>query len=322
MKGKGVVDMERRGLILDIDRFTTHDGPGIRTTVFLKGCLLRCLWCHSPDSQNSDPELLYQRARCRECFQCIQACPEQAISKNDTIISGEKGGIKIDRYLCNQCFECVDGCFPKALRMAGRLQTTEEVMEIIRQDIPFYRNSNGGVTISGGEPLLQADFVLRLIKLCRQEGIHIALETSGYGQYYKLKAIADETDLIFYDIKLMDSQLHQKYTGVSNRLILGNLEALCANSKIVKKIIVRIPCIPEINDAPEQIRKTANLALRLGIPQMELMPYNQMASSKYEWIDRPYYLTQLKTRSKDYYQNLNRLVAETGISVVLNQSIK
>ena len=317
-----VVDIERKGLILDIDRFSTHDGPGIRTTVFLKGCPLRCQWCHSPESQWVNPELLYQYARCRGCFQCIWACPEQAISKKDAIIAGEKGSIKIDRELCTQCFKCVDGCFSKALRVAGGLMTVEETMGIIQQDIPFYKNSNGGVTISGGEPLYQADFVLELVEHCRWKGIHIALETSGYGKYNELKAIADKVNLIFYDIKLMDSELHQKYTGKPNKLILDNIKALCADSQIVKKILVRIPCIPYINDAPEQIHKTANFMFELGIKEMELMPYNQMASSKYEWMDRTYSLTQLKTRSKDYYQHLNRLVAETGLSVVWNQSIK
>ena len=207
--------MGDKGLILDIDRFATHDGPGIRTVIFMKGCMLRCLWCHSPESQPAGPELLYQRSRCRECYQCIQACPEGAITINNEVVSDIRG-IKVNRGHCKECFTCTQACFTKALRVAGSYKTVDEIMNIVEQDIPFYKNSGGGVTISGGEPLFQADFVLRVIKQCRRKEIHIILETTGYGEYNKLEEMADLVDLIFYDIKLMDPNLHRKYTGKSN----------------------------------------------------------------------------------------------------------
>ena len=307
--------MDDRGLVLDIDRFATHDGPGIRTVIFMKGCMLRCLWCHSPESQRLRPELLYQRSRCRECYQCIQACPEGSITTDNEIVS-EIRGIKVNRGLCRECFSCTQVCFTKALRTAGAYKTVDEIMNIIEQDIPFYRNSGGGVTISGGEPLFQADFVLRLIRQCHRKEIHIALETTGYGEYNKLEEMANLVDLIFYDIKLMDSNLHRKYTGKSNELILNNLKALCIDSKIADKILIRIPCIPNINDAPEQIIETANFVLGLGIKRIELLPYNVMAHSKNEWVDRPYPLGEIESRSQDHYRDLKDMVARTGIDVI------
>ena len=307
--------MDDRGLVLDIDRFATHDGPGIRTVIFMKGCMLRCLWCHSPESQRLRPELLYQRSRCRECYQCIQACPEGSITTDNEIVS-EIRGIKVNRGLCRECFSCTQVCFTEALRTAGAYKTVDEIMNIIEQDIPFYRNSGGGVTISGGEPLFQADFVLRLIRQCHRKEIHIALETTGYGEYNKLEEMANLVDLIFYDIKLMDSNLHRKYTGKSNELILNNLKALCIDSKIADKILIRIPCIPNINDAPEQIIETANFVLGLGIKRIELLPYNVMAHSKYEWVDRPYPLGEIESRSQDHYRDLKDMVARTGIDVI------
>ena len=230
----------KKGLIFDIDRFAVHDGPGIRAAVFLKGCPLSCKWCHSPESQKHEPEIIYQHN----------------ISK-----------------LC------------------GAWHDAGEILEIIIQDKPFYINSGGGVTVTGGEPLMQAEFTLEFLKLCRQAGIHTAIETCGFGSRDAILEIAEFCDLIYYDIKMIDNERHKKYTGVSNALILDNLAALCENN--AGKIIVRIPCIPGINDSPEQIAGIARLATKHGIKNIELMPYNINAGAKYEWIGRVYELNNI-----------------------------
>ena len=244
-----------KGLVMDIDRFSVHDGPGIRGTVFLKGCPLSCKWCHSPESQKNFPELIYQN----------------------------------NQYV-----------------MCGEWRSAKDILEIFIKDKPFYDNSGGGVTITGGEILAQANFAKHFLMLCVRSGIHTAIETCGFGSKDALIEIAKWSDLIFYDIKLMDNRLHEKYTGVPNDLILANLAALCTNN--ADKLIIRIPCIPDINDSPEQIMEIAHLAKQYGVRHVEALPYNPSAGAKYEWLKRKYELEGLKPRSQSYYDELNGLI--------------
>ena len=264
----------KKGLVFDIDRFATHDGPGIRAAVFLKGCPLSCKWCHSPESQKNEPEVIFQESRCAKCEKC--------------------GG--------------ADLCVTQALRMCGRWYGADEIWEIVVRDKPFYINSGGGITISGGEPLMQADFTHEVLSLCRQDGIHTAMETSGFGNQAALLKIAEVCDLIYYDIKAVDDGLHQMYTGLGNAVVWDNLSALCVNN--AEKIVVRVPCIPQVNDSKEQIAEIAHRIRLLGIRTMELMPYNPYAGAKYEWLGRDYELAHMEARKPAYYENLAEMSNE------------
>lgn len=307
--------MSKKGLVLDIDRFSTHDGPGIRTAVFLKGCQLACKWCHSPESQSAVLELFYQRMRCTGCGSCVQACPHGAITHDGEIIEGVTG-VNVHRDKCVRCFACVQACHFGAMRIGGTFYTASELVESIKPDLPFFDNSGGGVTITGGEPLMQADFTAAVLQGCRELGMHTALETCGYGNTDKLMQIADLCCMIFFDIKLLDQNEHEKWTGVSNRVILSNLKHLCASPATAAKIIVRVPCIPGVNDRAEHIQSIAMFVKTLGIPSIQLEPYNPMAGEKYGWTGDAYYFAGTQPREKSYYEELNRIIEATGIQAI------
>lgn len=289
----------KKGLVFDIDRFSSHDGPGIRAAIFLKGCPLSCKWCHSPESQKKTPEIIYQNIKCLQCRKCVGVCGEKAISVNEN-------GIEIKRNVCKSCFACVESCVTHALSICGVWRYASEVLDEIIQDKPFYVNSGGGVTVTGGELLIQPEFALDFLGLCRQSGIHTAIETCGYGNQNALLKIAELCDLIYYDIKFIDNELHKKYTGADNSVILDNLSALSESS--AEKIIIRAPCIPDINDSPEQIAEIARFAKKYGLKRIELMPYNAGAGAKYEWLCRPYELASIEPREQAYYNSLTEII--------------
>ncbi|MCL2099238.1 MAG: glycyl-radical enzyme activating protein [Oscillospiraceae bacterium] len=292
----------KKGLVFDIDRFSSHDGPGIRAAVFLKGCPISCVWCHSPESQKKSPELVYQNIRCAHCLKCVGVCANKAVSEAGS-------GIKINRELCKSCFLCAESCAVNALRVCGGWLGADEIFEtVVMQDKPFYENSGGGVTVTGGEPLMQAEFTRSLLEMCKKAGIHTAIETCGFGSRKALLQIAEYCDLIYYDIKLTDEELHKKYTGAGNALILRNLSALCETAVNAGKIIIRIPCIPGINDSPEQIAEISRLARDLGITHIEPMPYNAAADAKYAWLCRSYKLAGTEQRDRAYFDNLKVII--------------
>lgn len=307
-------------LVTDIDQFSTHDGPGIRTTVFLQGCPLHCQWCHSPETQSCSQVLIYQKAKCICCGTCIEVCPQQAIVPNlQESFDEESKGVIIDRFKCDNCLICTKTCSTHAMKSSSTVKNVDEIMEILLINKPFFQNSGGGVTVTGGELLMQPDFTLELLKRCRNEKIHTAIETSGYGDYKKLSQIAEYAELIFYDIKHMDDEEHRKYVGVGNCLIHENLKRLCRDRKIADKIVVRIPCIPNINDDEENIARTADFVLGLGISCLELLPYNAAAPSKYQWLQRKYQLDSLEAREKSYYQFLEEIVRKRQLSLHWNK---
>jgi pyruvate formate lyase activating enzyme len=307
--------MSVTGMVLDIDRFSTHDGPGIRTTVFLKGCPLRCKWCHSPESQLRENELFYKRMRCTGCHFCVVSCPQNAIRANGEIIEGVSG-ISIDRNKCVKCFICTDICNSRALHIGGKEYSSSDIIKSIKPDIDFFLNSGGGVTVTGGEPLMQAEFTWEILSECKKLGIHTMIETCGMGSGVELKKIANECLGIYYDIKLMDPVKHHEWTEMSNKIIIDNLYLLCISENMANKITVRIPCIPGINDDPENIRDTAEYVASLKIPVIQLMPYNSMASEKYRWIGKNYLLSNSETRNKGYYEELNRIIESVGIKAI------
>ena len=212
------------GTIFDIHRFAIHDGPGIRTTVFFKGCMLNCLWCHNPESQSTQPQKLVRNSRCIRCGACVEACPQQGITLDDI-------GIQTDQQRCTLCGECVAVCFADASEMVGYETDVTTLMHTILSDRVFYEQSGGGVTFSGGEPLLQPGFLSEMLQACKKAGIHTAVDTSGYTSWKNLEAILEDTDLFLYDLKLMHDNRHQEFTGVSNRLILENLERLAQSGR-------------------------------------------------------------------------------------------
>ncbi len=292
------------GLVFNIERYAIHDGPGIRTLIFLKGCPLRCLWCQNPEGLKPEPEIFWLESSCNRCLKCVDACPESAI----TIINGDE--IRINPEKCNLCGRCVEICSRGAIIIYGRYMTVDEVMKEISKDEIFYRASNGGITISGGEPLMQNSFTLQLLKECKKRGLHTAIETSGYAEWNALKTIAEYTDLFLYDIKVMDPRKHKEYTGVSNSLILRNLEKL---SELGKEVVIRVPVIPGYNDSEENIEKLCAFIKELHLSEMNLLPYNKLAESKYERLCLPYKLKGLQPPSRHKLNKLKAIADKYGI---------
>jgi len=302
-------DLLVKGLLVDVDRFASHDGPGIRVVVYLKGCSLRCLWCHSPESQLNRPEILYQDERCTACWLCLDACSEKALSKG---WNRDHQVAVLNRNLCNTCGKCVEVCYPGALRLAGNSISVGQLVAEVAKDIPFFESSSGGVTLSGGEPAMQPEFSYNFLLACKQRGIHTALETTGYGRWEVMSTLASVTDLLLYDVKSIDSDSHRHYTGVSNELILENLQRL---TDLGHKIQVRVPCISGINDSEEQIRVTAKLVRRFGIKRIAILPYNTATRAKYEWIGRPFALPDKETQSAEYLSSLAAICRHEGLEV-------
>ena len=265
--------------VFNIMRFSTHDGPGIRTTVFFKGCPLACQWCHNPESQRSQSEVLYFEERCRHCLDCAAACPHHAIS--------ESGGVPITSAACHLCGVCTEACAAEARQIAGRRVTLPELVAEVKRDQVFFEESGGGVTLSGGEPLAQSRFVSSFLGACRREGIHTVLETCGYVYAETFRQVAYQADLVYFDLKLIDPTAHHQRTGVSNRLILHNLQGLAASGR---PVTVRIPVIPGVNDSVDEIRHFTACLTDVGIRNVELLPYHRIGSEKYRRLGRTYTL--------------------------------
>ncbi len=276
------------GIVFDIKKFSIHDGPGIRTTVFLKGCPLSCQWCHNPESQRLQPEVMLRMDRCIQCAACLAECAQGAISLNGS-------GVVTDRELCIQCGVCAQSCYADAREVIGREMTVGEVMAEIERDLSFYDESGGGVTFSGGDPLVQRDFLLALLRACKQQEIHTAVDTSGSFSWPVLERLRPYVDLFLYDLKSMDDRRHQEVTGVSNRLILENLKKL---SQQGQPIIIRVAIVPGINDDEENIRRTAEFAAALPYLQgVSLLPYHDTAVHKYANLERAYAIPQIRPPS-------------------------
>jgi pyruvate formate lyase activating enzyme len=296
------------GTIFDIRRYSIHDGPGIRTTVFLKGCALSCWWCHNPESQISEPELIVRESRCIRCGACVEACGRGAA------VLGA-GGPETDRAKCEDCasYACATVCFAGAREVAGREMSVDQVIEVAARDLPFYEDSGGGVTLSGGEPLLQADFAAALLAALKGRGIHTALDTCGHAPWEALDRLRGDVDLFLYDVKLVDDERHRRFTGVSNRRILANLAALAERGH---RIVLRLPVIPGINDDEANIRAVATLAARLPhLAGLDLLPYHRIGVDKYARLDRKYRLQQTDAPSRARMDGIASALAAAGVRV-------
>jgi pyruvate formate lyase activating enzyme len=298
------------GLVFDLMHFSTRDGPGIRTTVFLKGCPLHCAWCHNPESQSPQPEVILRPNLCIACGECISVCPEDAISQVNGVMA-------YDRSRCRACGACVEICTPGAREMAGKVMTTGQVLVEIEKDRPFYDESGGGVTFSGGEPLLQFDFLADLLHTCHLNGLNTVLDTSGFTPWNQLEAILPDVDLFLYDIKAMDDATHQKWTGVSNRLILENLNRL---AEAGGRIIIRVPLIPGVNDTPDQMEALGRMAASLpGLIGIELLPYHKIGLEKYKRLQLPYLLAELEPPGQASLESVAKTIRQ--FQVECNYSI-
>ncbi|HLO32344.1 MAG TPA: glycyl-radical enzyme activating protein [Anaerolineales bacterium] len=293
------------GRIFDIKKYAIHDGPGIRTTVFFQGCPLSCWWCHNPESQPRMSALIYRANRCIVCGECAAVCPHNAIHINDRAVT--------DRSKCDVCGTCAETCYQRAREVSGREVTVGEVMAEIERDVPFYDQSGGGVTFSGGEPLIQRSFLFALLRLCREREIHTVVDTSGYTTWKALESICQLVDLFLYDLKLMDEKRHLQYTGVSNRPILNNLKLLAEHGH---SIHVRIPLVPGVNDDDENLRRSGELLGSLpNLSGVELMGYHDIAAAKYEALGLAYRLSETKPPSAERVQRAVTLLEEYGLKV-------
>lgn len=292
------------GLVFNIQRFSLHDGPGIRTTVFLKGCPLNCKWCSNPESIGIRPEIMTFDMRCIGCGKCSDICPQEAIKIVDNSIA-------IDRNKCNSCLECARVCPSGAIEQIGRYLTVEEAVTEIEKDIMFYVNSGGGVTLSGGEPLNQWAFAREVFKQCKAKGIHTTLDTTGYARWDIMQAVLDYTDLVLYDIKHPEGSRHKEGTGVSNELILGNLFRTSAGVKTW----LRVPLIPTFNDSESCLKRISDLAIEAKVEKVSLLPCHEWGVPKYARLGKTYPFDGFHPFSEERIQEFKSLVQSYGLEV-------
>lgn len=294
------------GLIFDIKRFSIHDGPGIRTTVFFKGCPLSCQWCHNPESQAPHVERIFRSNRCVRCGACVVACTAGAISQNGQFY-------KTDEDLCRLCGACAEVCYAEAREMVGKRVAVPDLVREIQRDVVFYDQSGGGVTVSGGEPLMQPRFLLALLRACKEAEIHTALDTCGFAPWQTLDAIRRYVDLFLYDLKPMNEKQHRDLTGVSNEVILDNLQAL---SKLGHDIILRVPVIPDITAGDDNIRRLAAFVGELPhLRAIDLLPYHGIAAEKYARLGKDYGAQGVEPPTHEDMARIQHKLAEQGLHV-------
>ena len=295
------------GMIFDIKKFAVHDGPGIRTTIFMKGCPLRCKWCHNPESLDPKPQIVFFENKCIGCGRCFEACKTGALRL-------EKGDVRVyERDKCAICGDCAEACYAEAQVKEGRAITVEEAVEEIEKDRPFYENSGGGMTVSGGEPMLQYEFVLALLRECKRRGLHTALDTCAHCPWAQLKSLIPFLDLILLDMKEMDLERHRQFTDVGNRVILDNARRLAGEPV---RLMIRIPVIPDFNDTVENMSAAAQFFKDFpNIDYVELLPYHRLGESKYERLELTYEAKGTDPPEKKHLEELMEPFREAGLEV-------
>jgi pyruvate formate lyase activating enzyme len=294
------------GVVFDIRRFSIHDGPGIRTAVFLKGCPLRCAWCHNPEGLSAAPELVWRGERCTRCGTCMARCPEDALA-------WEGDAPVLDGTRCTLCGECADACYAEAREVLGREMTVEQVLAAAQRDRPFYEESGGGVTFTGGEPLAQADFLMELLRGCKAIGLHTVLDTCGYAPRDAVDLVRPHVDLFLYDLKLMDDERHRRATGVSNALVLDNARAL---ARAGARLHVRFPLVPGVNDDDDNVRATGAFVAGLdGMPQVTVLPYHRLGADKYRRLGRDFAMGEVAAPGAERLRAVGDLLRGYGLRV-------
>lgn len=284
------------GIVFNIQRYSIHDGPGIRTTVFFKGCPLRCFWCQNPESQRMQPEVFHNQGACTMCGRCVSVCLTGASALSQK-------GSTIDRMKCIGCGKCAEACLNKVRTLVGRYVTVDEVMQEVIRDTKYYRNSGGGVTLSGGDPIAQPEFALSLLKSCKEAGLHTAIDTCGYATWESIEKLLEYTDLVLYDIKCMAPKKHREATGKSNNVILENARRIAK----VKPTRIRVPIIPNFNDSVEEVRAIVHL-VKTDLPPLDidLLPYNKLGENKYERLGRRF--VELQQKDEEYMRELENII--------------
>jgi len=294
------------GYIVNIQRFSIHDGPGIRSTVFLKGCSLHCFWCHNPESIGLKPDLQFYPERCIGCGRCVEACP-------NGVHAIEDGRRVLRRERCQRCGLCTETCYAQALTLAGRRVSVEEVMEEVRKDSEFYRTSGGGVTLSGGDPCVQPEFSHAILAACHAEGIGTCVETAANCRWEDLAMVLSETDLVLLDVKHMDPIKHREATGVSNERIQANIRRL---SELGLPFVPRVPVVPGVNDTPEEIGAIARFVAGLsGAQHLVLLPFHRLGEGKYRSLGLEYRASTLAAPTREHMESLAAEARRYGIEV-------
>lgn len=297
------VDYHAEGVLFNIQRYSLHDGPGIRTIPFLKGCPLACKWCSNPESQRPQPEVIYKKNDCIECGKCIAVCRQQAISTRNRFF--------IDRERCIQCGECTQVCPTAALEMKGKRMTVAAVMLELQKEENLFRRSGGGITLSGGEPLAQPVFARELLKACKERGWHTAIETTGMASREVIEQVFPWVDLALTDIKAINPQVHASFTGVSNQRILENLIRI----SFITQTVVRVPVIPGVNDNPQEMRSIAEFArLMSRVDTLHLLPYHSFGENKYALLGRDYSLANIAPPDENRMALLQAEIEASGLS--------
>jgi pyruvate formate lyase activating enzyme len=298
------IDSNLARLVLSVSRMTIHNGPGIRTLILFKECSLRCLWCSTPESQKGQPEIAFRRDKCIRCDRCISACSLKAIALRDETIH-------IDRALCNGCGMCVEVCYSEALILLGKRRTVRELVQEVKKDQVFYRHSRGGVTLSGGEPLLNPGFTVELLRTLKTEGISAGVDTSGHVPWANVEPVLPYVDFFLWDIKHMNPQRHKELTGASNELILDNLRGV---SERKVPVYVRVPVMPGYNDSEENVAATCEFSR--GLPtlvEIDLLPLHHLGKARYDSLDRCYLIADLHLIPDATVKDLKARVESYGL---------
>ena len=303
---RGLAAESVTGVVFNIMRFSVRDGPGLRTTVFLKGCPLRCRWCHNPESQSPSVQVVFRKSRCVLCGDCVEACPERALS-----VSG--GELKRSLHLCRTCGACVRICSTQAQEKIGEIMSVAEVMAEVRKDLSFYEESGGGVTFSGGEPLQQPEFLGSLLQASREEEIHTTLDTSGAASWDVIDGIRQNVDLFLYDLKIFDGDRHRMETGVTNELVLDNLARLAGHGH---GIVIRLPVIPGINDDVENIIGIGTFLASLPeVRKVQILPYHQAGEGKYVLLNRGDDISRFKTPEGEKLDEVEEILRRFDLEI-------